>query len=170
MIDGGFTEGVARYLDRALRQDAQVNSALPRTSCPSADGRPGAVLVGVSLPGPDLAYVTTRVRIDAEFLRLARQGRPAEQLFRFSVRCAGSACQQWDGQGCGLIERVMATHHAVGEPPEACPIRDDCRWYVQRGEEACCVCPSVVTDSTCGESAALPPRVLLARDARKERP
>lgn len=142
-----------------------MNAKPPRTSCPSSDARPGAVLVGVVLPGRDLAYMTTRIPVDAEFLRIAREGRPPERRFRFSAPCAGGACHQWDGQGCGLIDRVLQTHAPAAQGPAACPIRDDCRWHVQHGDAACRVCPGVVTDSTGdGEDAGLPERVVRARE------
>lgn len=140
---------------------------MARTACPSSDARPGATLVGVVLPGGDLAYLTSVVQVDAEFLRIARAGRPPETRFRFSQPCVEGACRQWTGQGCGLIDKVLVSHPPAAEVPEVCPIRPTCRWHLQHGSRACQTCPGVVTDGTAGDARALPALVL--RNRQRER-
>jgi hypothetical protein len=131
-----------------------------KIACPSSDAVPGAILLGVVTPGPEVVFLESRVRIDEQFLHRARLGRPPEQRFRFSVPCASSACKQWNGRACSLIDRILETA-SPSEQPTACVIRDDCRWRLQRGQEACSVCTSVVTDR--GAGSDLPPRVAAAR-------
>lgn len=61
-------------------------------ACPSALCRPGAVLLGIVLPNGRIAYAADRVVVDEEFVRIAHEGRPPEQRFRFSSACMAGAC------------------------------------------------------------------------------
>jgi hypothetical protein len=116
--------------------------------CPSAPCAPGAVLLGIVLPGGRIAYAAGEVVIDEEFVAIAREGRSPEMRFRFSSPCVRAACKQWTGAGCGVIDGVL---DYVGVLPDdtalpRCVIRPSCRWFAQRGAQACAVCPRVVTD------------------------
>lgn len=159
------------------------------TRCPSSDCHTGAVLFGIVLPGGRVAFASNKIVVDEEFVRVAReQPRPPEQRFRFSTTCVRGACMQWDANldgpaigGCSLIDRLMVSMNEerdagrdqaaagtlrVGEAEDEslpeCSIRDECRWYRQRGGDACAICPNVVTDMTTTVDD-LPPRVRHAR-------
>ena len=89
--------------------------------------------------------------VDAAFVMQARQHAvPAEQRFRFTNKCVEGACRQWTGAGCGVVERVVGFLEEI--PADAivprCGIVDRCRWYVQRGKDACRICPYVLTEIT----------------------
>jgi hypothetical protein len=118
-------------------------------TCPSSRCEPGAILLGIVLPGGRLAYAADRVVIDEEFVAIAKQGRSPEARFRFSSPCARGACRQWTGSGCGVIDAVLS--HATAAPSDMplpmCSIRPSCRWFAQSGAEACAVCPYVITDA-----------------------
>ncbi len=138
------------------------------TACPSSACRPGAVLVGIVLPNGRIAYAADHVEIDDEFVRRAHTGRPPEQRFRFSSPCMKSACAQWAGTECGLIDRLLGEFERQFGPPVApdplpvCPIRDECRWFRQRQGLACAVCNYVVTDMA-RPDAELPREVIKRR-------
>ena len=128
-------------------------SASAPTICPSAACRPGAVLIGIVLPNGRIAYAADRIVIDSEFVRIAHEGRPPEQRFRFGSACMGSRCQQWDGGQCGLIDRLLDDYKAqfgheldAPDPLPQCAVRADCRWFRQRGGACCRVCDLLVTD------------------------
>jgi hypothetical protein len=108
-------------------------------ACPSAPCVEGALLV----------YVQPPTRVDAEFVARARaKGRP-ESRFRFSLPCVEAGCPQWTGTGCGVVDHVIEEEAAEPAPTRlpACAIRRTCRWYDQRGAQACAVCPLVVADT-----------------------
>ncbi|MGW4898670.1 hypothetical protein ACWEQL_41525, partial [Kitasatospora sp. NPDC004240] len=70
-----------------------------------------------------------------------------------------SACSQWTGRGCGVVDHVLdgPPHPGWADlgPPATdtdgplpiCAIRRDCRWFTQRGAAACAVCPTIVADA-----------------------
>jgi hypothetical protein len=97
-----------------------------------------------------LAYVQPPTRVDAAFVGSARAlGRP-ESRFRFSVPCAEGGCPQWNGHGCAVADKLVEEEGpSVSAEPAGlprCGIRATCRWYFQRGADACAVCPFVVAD------------------------
>ena len=107
--------------------------------------------MGVVLPDGRIAYAADRIVVDEPFVRAAHEGRPPEQRFRFSSPCMSSACQQWNGHECGLIDRLLIEYERQFGPPPTddlpdCPIRSDCRWFLQRGGRSCAVCEVLVTD------------------------
>jgi hypothetical protein len=124
--------------------------------CPSATCDDGALLLGRIDENRVVAFATKPVRLDAGTASALRQvGRP-ERAFRFSAPCAQSGCAQWAQGRCGVIDAVLRTPQAaVSLPPTlpACLIRPDCRWFVQRGAEACAMCRYVVTDNADGGAA-----------------
>jgi len=146
----------------------------PNTVCPSSTCRPGAKLFGIVLPDGHVALTSECIEVDREFAQIAHEGRPPEQRFRFASGCMEGACRQWTGKQCGLIDRLVAEHERqLGEviPPVSlpeCPIRPECRWYSQRGAQACSVCSLVVTDMALSD-AALPREVALRRAHYRER-
>lgn len=117
-------------------------------ACPSAPCVEGALLVGVKTGEGRLAYVQPPTRVDASFVAWAQaSGRP-ESRFRFSLPCIEAGCSQWNGSGCGLIDMILEEdeNRSVAERLPACAIRRTCRWFAQRGADACNVCPRVVAD------------------------
>jgi hypothetical protein len=117
--------------------------------CPSARCEDGAILLGIVAGDGRVAYLTPEVRIDQDFVERARQGRSPEKRFRFAQPCAEGACGHWTGSRCGLVENVVAEQPAAAEPTlPRCSIRRKCRWFAQRGREACSACPLVIQGVT----------------------
>jgi hypothetical protein len=133
-------------------------------SCPSALCEEDALLLGVVVPDGTVAYVQPPTRISADFVAQAQARGHPERSFRFSTTCRESACQQWTGTGCGVIDIVIgarpqeppaADRPAAGKPAAgkpsarlpACGIRRTCRWFAQHGAAACAVCPQIVADN-----------------------
>ena len=87
--------------------------------------------------------------------RLRSEGRP-ESRYRFSGPCHEAGCPQWTGGGCFVVDHILDGQGEAAEsgaqagvqptslPP--CGIRGSCRWFHQRGANACAVCPLVVAD------------------------
>jgi hypothetical protein len=124
--------------------------------CPSSRCKDGAIVLGIVLPNRTIAYADQRYRIDAAQAEAMQQAPISpEKRFRFSSPCAQCGCGQWQkdssehGGHCGVIEQVLATPQPPSLPKDlpVCSIRPQCRWFVQRGEEACSVCRYVVTDT-----------------------
>ena len=82
--------------------------------CPSAPGVPGAVLIGVVEADGRVANLGTPLPVDSGFLRTAAANGQPERRFRFSSPCVEGRCGQWDGRGCGLIDRVIGHVTAAG--------------------------------------------------------
>jgi hypothetical protein len=119
-----------------------------RILCPSAPADEKAILLGVVQPDGSVAYIKDRIEVTREFLDIAAKGPEPETRFRFSSPCIGSACKQWANGGCSVPERLadmIPTSDATDAPLPSCSIRDQCRWFAQRGAEACRICPLVVT-------------------------
>lgn len=122
------------------------------TLCPSAPAREGASLIGVVGSDGRVVNIATPLPIDTAFLETARAHGPPEERFRFSSACQKERCGHWTGQECKLIGELH--HVAVRAGAELttaalprCSIRAQCRWWLQRGRDACAVCPLVVTDT-----------------------
>ena len=121
-----------------------------RLLCPSAPAKEGAILLGVVQPDGSVAFIKDRIEVTHEFLDIAAKDRTLENRFRFSSPCIGSACMQWANGGCGIPERLAALI-PVPETTDVilpnCSIRAQCRWFHQKGPDACRRCPLVVTRS-----------------------
>jgi hypothetical protein len=120
----------------------------PRT-CPSGRCQEGAVLLGIVSPDGTVAYITPQIRVDKAFVDRARQGRTPEARFRFAQPCIESGCGHWDADRCGVIEQAVRSpklpRPALPNPSlPRCSIRAACRWFAQRGPEACAICPLVI--------------------------
>jgi hypothetical protein len=109
------------------------------------------VLLGVVGADGRLGSIRPPMIVDDEFVTRATAGRIPESRFRFAEGCVEGPCAQWTGDRCGLIDEVLEAQ--VAEPPaeadEApavprCGIRPTCRWYSQRGLDACSICPLVI--------------------------
>lgn len=114
--------------------------------CPSARCEPGAVLLGIVGKDGRVGYLSTQMVVDEDFVETASRGRAPEARFRFAQPCVEGACGYWRGDRCGVVEGAVAQATPLDAPLPRCSIRSDCRWFAQRGPEACGVCPVVVTD------------------------
>jgi hypothetical protein len=115
--------------------------------CPSYNCKDGAILLGVVMRDGRVAFSADRITVDREFVEIAREGRTPEKRFRFGGQCIEGGCNQWTGKRCGVIDKVIDANERDGiEDLPACPIRSECRWFSQRGAEACAICPDVITD------------------------
>lgn len=119
-------------------------------TCPSGRCREGSVLLGVVTRNGRLGYVSTPLIVDTEFVIRARAGPTPESWFRFAEPCVEDRCDHWSDGACGLIGQLLSTPAGgavtaapVGMLPR-CTIRRTCRWYAQRGGQACAICPHVV--------------------------
>lgn len=125
--------------------------------CPSHRCKPGSQLLGVRQDDGTVAILPQPLPVTEDFINIVRQHEEApEQRFRFSNKCVESGCNQWTGKGCGVVEKMVAYLDQVPEllslPP--CAIRHACRWYNQRGGEACRICSYVITEISEEEVAA----------------
>jgi hypothetical protein len=123
-----------------------------QTLCPSAPAAPGSLLIGVVEATGLVANITTPLTVDASFIAGAKLHGPPEQRFRFASPCQQQRCGHWTGHECGLIGQLYDVAAEQGEELAAhdlprCGIRASCRWWHQRGRDACAVCPLVVTDT-----------------------
>ena len=120
-------------------------------TCPSNRCKPGSKLLGVRQQDGKVAMLPEPLAIDDAFIEKVKAHPVApEQRFRFANKCIEGGCSQWNGKGCGVIEQVVQylEHLPANEVLPACSIRVKCRWFAQRGVEACRICPYVVTEIT----------------------
>ena len=119
--------------------------------CPSFNCVEGASLIGIIGPDGKVNYVNPAPTLDVAFVELAgKLRRPPEQRFRFAAPCVKSSCTHWTEARCGVVdlaisvaERSTQEAGASSEPLPKCSIRSKCRWFAQRGRNACDVCPSI---------------------------
>ena len=125
----------------------------PRAStCPSGRCREGSVLIGIVGGDGRLGHISPALPVDAEFVARAAAGRTPESRFRFAEPCAEARCNQWAGDSCGLIAEILDSPRGIAEASDdtslpRCGIRVSCRWFGERGPEACAICPLVVRNS-----------------------
>lgn len=128
--------------------------------CPSARCDEGAQLLGILGPEGKVAYISPALRVDGNFTEKAWIGRAPEQRFRFAAPCRESECAHWTGTRCGVIDRAIEaaaatkTGQRLSEPLPRCGVRMQCRWFAQRGVDACATCPFLFNyvwpDTSCG--------------------
>jgi hypothetical protein len=127
-------------------------------ACPSAPAVAGNSLLGIVDEQGLVRHVKTPMVISHSFIEAAAEGSLLEQRFRFTGPCVKGACRQWTGNACGVIDHVMVElaklaptgHHNATTTLPACTIRARCRWYSERGGDACHACIYVVTDQAGG--------------------
>ncbi|MEQ1588058.1 MAG: hypothetical protein ABL895_19410 [Cyclobacteriaceae bacterium] len=117
-------------------------------TCPSSVCEEGAEVIGLVNEQGIVKFLGQPLPVTQEFVEAAHEGRSPEKRFRFANRCIEKGCHQWTGTSCGIIEDVVkqANTNALRELPR-CGIRQECRWFHQRGASACNVCPLVITDN-----------------------
>jgi hypothetical protein len=116
--------------------------------CPSARCKRGALLLGVVGADGAVGVTGEDFVVDDDFVRIAGAGRTPEKRFRFADACARSGCSHWTEGACGLIDVVLNRTPIKAPSPalKPCAIRTRCRWYFQRGADACAACAFVITD------------------------
>lgn len=121
-----------------------------RLLCPSAQlEMDNPVAIGVILGSaeePRLVHLERTLPVTDELLAMSAPVKPTE-VFRFAAPCAGDACKHFDGQDCGLVQRIVQILPRVTNDLPACSIRAECRWWHQEGRSACFRCPQVVTET-----------------------
>lgn len=112
--------------------------------CPSAPPFfDSAVAIGVS-QGTEgerrVAYLRNPIPAD----ELIRTLDSHEQIgrFRFAAECQ-SRCLHFNEQRCALVDQIVKILPAEVTPLPECGIRPSCRWFEQRGREACFRCPQI---------------------------
>lgn len=116
--------------------------------CPSSICKDGANLLGIVKENGRICFMSDRFPIDEKFVKIARNGRTPEKRFRFSNTCIKSACNQWTGNACSVIDKLITISGVRKDPIHLpnCSIRSECRWYEQCGARACAICPEIITD------------------------
>lgn len=117
--------------------------------CPSNRCKPGSELLGIRQDDGSVAILPQPLYIDEHFIeQVSKDEMPPEQRFRFTNKCVESGCNQWNGKGCGVIDRVV--QHLQDVPALAqlpvCGIRQQCRWFRQHQFNACKVCRFIITE------------------------
>lgn len=136
--------------------------------CPSAQpDMNGALLFGVVTETPEgsvVGYLNRPLAASGWAKEMAGTLEPTE-VFRFAAPCAEGRCVHYSGSECSLAERVTHVPVAIKMRLPKCAIRPRCRWWKERGIEACRRCPTIITrdyqPTTAMASAAAP-----AADAR----
>lgn len=130
-------------MDRSKTENSGSQSLL----CPSYVSKPGAQLFGIQNREGQIDYLKEPITIDQTFVETAKNGRSAEERFRFAGKCIEKGCHQWnDGtHQCGLVGAIIERmNSALSNAPLHCPIRGRCRWFTQKGMEACANCNDIV--------------------------
>lgn len=119
--------------------------------CPSNRCKTGSKLLGVRQDDGTIAILPQPLHIDEKFIENVSDHEMApEQRFRFTNKCVETGCNQWNGEGCGVINRVVKHLNdlpTISKIPE-CGIRDRCRWFSQHDYNACKVCRFTITEIT----------------------
>ena len=119
--------------------------------CPSNRCKPGSKLLGIRQDDGSVSILPEALPIDQAFIdKVTNHERPPEQRFRFTNKCIEHGCNQWTGKGCGVIDQVIQflDNIPVSDELPRCSIRVRCRWFLQKGGDACKVCPFILTEIT----------------------
>lgn len=117
-------------------------------TCPSAQFKKGSLLIGVRNEKDEMDILENPIKVNQEIHdQLSEPGTKPEKALRFANKCVQSGCKQWTGTKCGVIDKVLndIEENFRKATLPTCAIRDTCRWFSQRGAEACKVCPMVTT-------------------------
>lgn len=112
-------------------------------ACPSGRCREGAVLLGIMKADGTLGYLSPVLPVDREFVARAEEGRAPDARFRFAEPCIRGGCGYWTGSACSLIDSLLEETTDGEDRLPRCGIRRACRWFHQRGPQACQICPLV---------------------------
>jgi hypothetical protein len=118
--------------------------------CPSAEPEmDGSLIFGIvtgTPEQPELVHLPQVKEIPPELLTLESPVKPTE-IFRIAAPCVENDCTHFDGTRCRLIDRIVDGLPTVTESLPPCPIRANCRWWQQEGQEACRRCLQIVRDN-----------------------
>jgi hypothetical protein len=116
--------------------------------CPSSRCEEGAVVLGVIDAKGVVGYISPALPVYAEFVNQSCGDGSLERRFRFAAACQEKGCQNWIEGQCAVIEdalRVAGNIPSIEGSTESnlprCSIRRSCRWFAQRGPDACGICP-----------------------------
>lgn len=118
-------------------------------TCPGAPMQQGARLLGIVNEHREVSLLSNDIEITDSFMNAAIKTGLPESRFRFAHHCVQAGCKQWKAGRCGVIDRVLEAvndRDRKEDLPE-CSVRKTCRWFFQRGPDACRVCPYVITDN-----------------------
>ncbi len=125
-------------------QQAKAPTPLCPSASPAQDGCRAIAVVGDAPGEPRLRYFTKPLGVDTELLALTGPVDPTAVL-RFAAPCAENACQHFDGADCRLVQKMVTLLPPAVERLPPCPIRPQCRWWLQEGRDACRRCPEVLS-------------------------
>jgi hypothetical protein len=119
----------------------EANSHSSKKMCPSYVGKVGAQLFGVVNKDGKVQFITP-LTVTEEFIQ---QNDNLEQRFRFTGKCVEKGCAQWDNEEskCSLSKKVQSLETIKNTELSFCPIRSQCRWFSQDGNDACFSCNEV---------------------------
>lgn len=119
----------------------EANSHSSKKLCPSYVGKVGAQLFGVVNKDGRVQFITP-LTVTEEFIQ---QNDNLEQRFRFTGKCVEKGCAQWDNEEskCSLSKKVQNLETIKNKELSFCPIRSQCRWFSQDGNDACFSCNEV---------------------------
>lgn len=117
--------------------------------CPAHLCKQGSQLLGVRQNDGTTVILPQTLPVDDAFVKKVRNHpvKP-ERRFRFTNKCIEKGCEQWNEKGCSVGEKLvrLIESNMSNETLPACPIRKNCRWFVQEGAKACVVCPQILTE------------------------
>lgn len=123
------------------------------------------MLLGMIGADGTVGYLRPAIQVTHEFVASTSKevaGHKPETRFRFAEPCQTSRCVQWSGESCGVVD--WAVQSPIGQrlteadaPLPHCAIRPSCRWFHQRGRDACAICPYVIHSPLESSAAEVPP-------------
>lgn len=116
--------------------------------CPSSRFSVGSSLLGIRNDKDEMDILEEPIKITEEiYEQFKEEDTKPEKTLRFTNKCVESGCAQWTGSKCGVIENLLdkVEDEYVKNTLPACSIRQDCRWFEQRGADSCKICPLVTT-------------------------
>jgi hypothetical protein len=119
--------------------EASFNSS--KKLCPSYVGKVGAQLFGVVNKDGKVQFITP-LTVTEDFIQ---QNDNLEQRFRFTGKCVEKGCAQWNNEEskCSLSKKVQNLDVGRNSALSFCPIRSQCRWFSEDGNEACFSCNEI---------------------------
>lgn len=119
----------------------EADSHSSKKMCPSYVGKVGAQLFGVVNKEGKVKFITP-LTVTEEFIQ---QNNHLEQRFRFTGKCVEKGCAQWDNEEskCSLSKKIQDLGTIKNTALSFCPIRSQCRWFSQDGNEACFSCNEI---------------------------
>lgn len=119
----------------------EADSHSSKKMCPSYVGKVGAQLFGVVNKEGKVKFITP-LTVTEEFVQ---QNNHLEQRFRFTGKCVEKGCAQWDNEEskCSLSKKIQDLGTIKNTELSFCPIRSQCRWFSQDGNEACFSCNEI---------------------------